>query len=108
MNASWSRSSFRRQVTPEPSQESSCAGNQAIAGAQHPVILAGNGVIRGHAHEAVRTFARQLEIPVLHTFMAKGILPDSDPLSLYTIGLQARRLCGGRHGTGRCRHCDRL
>ena len=32
--------------------------------------------------------SRQLEIPVLHTFMAKGILPDSDPLSLYTIGLQ--------------------
>ena len=77
-------------VTPEPSQGQVARAIQAIAGAQHPVILAGNGVIRGHAHEAVRTFARQLEIPVLHTFMAKGILPDSDPLSLYTIGLQAR------------------
>jgi acetolactate synthase-1/2/3 large subunit len=77
-------------VTPEPSQGQVARAIQAIAGAQHPVILAGNGVIRGHAHEAVRTFARQLKIPVLHTFMAKGILPDSDPLSLYTIGLQAR------------------
>jgi acetolactate synthase-1/2/3 large subunit len=77
-------------VTPEPSQGQVARAIQAIAGAQHPVILAGNGVIRGHAHEAVRTFARQLEIPVLHTFMAKGILSDSDPLSLYTIGLQAR------------------
>ncbi|MBI3355242.1 MAG: acetolactate synthase large subunit [Nitrospirae bacterium] len=77
-------------VTPEPSQAQVARAIQAIAGAQHPVILAGNGVIRGHAHEAVRTFARQLQIPVLHTFMAKGVLPDSDPLSLYTIGLQAR------------------
>jgi acetolactate synthase-1/2/3 large subunit len=77
-------------VTPEPSQGQVARAIQAIAGAQHPVILAGNGVIRGHAHEAVRTFARQLAIPVLHTFMAKGILPDSDLLSLYTIGLQAR------------------
>ncbi len=77
-------------VAPEPSQAQVARAIQAIAGAQHPVILAGNGVIRGHAHEAVRTFARQLEIPVLHTFMAKGVLPDSDPLSLYTMGLQAR------------------
>jgi acetolactate synthase I/II/III large subunit len=77
-------------VTPEPSQGQVARAIQAITASQHPVILAGNGVIRGHAHEAVRQFARQLEIPVLHTFMAKGVLPDSDPLSLYTIGLHAR------------------
>jgi acetolactate synthase-1/2/3 large subunit len=31
-----------------------------------------------------------LNIPVAHTFMGKGIVPDSDALSLYTIGLQMR------------------
>lgn len=77
-------------VAPEPSQGQVARAIQALAAAKHPVILAGNGAIRGHAHEAVRQFARQLAIPVLHTFMAKGVLPDSDPLSLYTIGLQAR------------------
>ena len=77
-------------VTPEPSQAQVTRAIRAITGARHPVILAGNGVTRGHAHEAVRTFARRLQIPVLHTFMAKGVFPDSDPLSLYTIGLQAR------------------
>ena len=76
--------------TPEPLHGQIARAVQTIAGAQHPVILAGNGAIRGHAHEAVQQFARQLRIPVLHTFMAKGVLPDSDPLSLYTIGLQAR------------------
>jgi acetolactate synthase-1/2/3 large subunit len=77
-------------VTPEPSPAQVARAIQVIAGARRPVLLAGNGVIRGRAHEAVRTFSRQLQIPVLHTFMAKGVLPDSDPLSLYTIGLQAR------------------
>ena len=76
--------------TPEPLHGQIARAVQTIAGARHPVILAGNGAIRGHAHEALRQFARQLGIPVLHTFMAKGLLPDSDPLSLYTIGLQAR------------------
>jgi acetolactate synthase-1/2/3 large subunit len=77
-------------VTPEPAPSQVSRAVRAIAAAQRPVILAGNGVIRGRAHEAVRQFARRLQIPVLHTFMSKGVLPDSDQLSLYTIGLQAR------------------
>ncbi len=77
-------------VLPEPSPVQVKRAIQVLAGARRPVILAGNGVIRGRAHEAVRMFARRLHIPVVHTFMAKGTLPDSDPLSLYTIGLQAR------------------
>lgn len=77
-------------VTPEPSPSQVAKAIQAIENAKRPVILAGNGVIRGRASDAVRQFARHLHIPVLHTFMAKGVLPDSDLLSLYTIGLQAR------------------
>jgi len=63
---------------------------QVLARARRPVVLVGNGVIRGRAHEAVRQFARTLNIPVAHTFMGKGIVPDTDSLSLYTLGLQAR------------------
>jgi acetolactate synthase I/II/III large subunit len=77
-------------VMPEPSAAQIAKAVRTISGAQRPVILAGNGVIRARAHEAVREFARQLRIPVLQTFMAKGTLPDSDPFSLYTIGLLAR------------------
>ncbi|MGQ0667075.1 MAG: acetolactate synthase large subunit [Nitrospiraceae bacterium] len=77
-------------VTPEPVPSQVARAARAIAEAKRPVILAGNGVVRGRAHEAVRQFARRLQIPVLHTFMAKGVLPDRDPLSLFTIGLQAR------------------
>ncbi|MBH0199636.1 MAG: acetolactate synthase large subunit [Nitrospira sp.] len=77
-------------VTPEPAPSQVSRAVRAIGAAQRPVILAGNGVIRGRAYEAVRQFARRLQIPVLHTFMSKGVLPDSDRLSLYTIGLQSR------------------
>ena len=77
-------------VLPEPASSQVARAVRAIQSARRPVILAGNGVIRGRAHEAVRAFARQAQIPVLHTFMAKGVVPDGDPLSLWTIGLQAR------------------
>lgn len=77
-------------VLPEPAPSQVSRAVQTIGRARRPVILAGNGVIRGGASAAVRRFARQLQIPVLHTFMAKGAVPDSDPLSLYTLGLRAR------------------
>lgn len=77
-------------VTPEPAPSQVTRAIHAIERAKRPVILAGNGVIRGRASDTVRQFARHLHIPVLHTFMAKGVVPDSDSLSLYTIGLQAR------------------
>jgi acetolactate synthase-1/2/3 large subunit len=77
-------------VMPEPAPAQIARAVRAVGGARRPLILAGNGVVRGRAHEAVREFARRLRIPVVHTFMAKGVLPDSDPLSLYTIGLPMR------------------
>src|SRR4029079_11273669 len=59
-----------------------------IADAVRPVVLAGNGVIRGNASEALVRFAQKLNIPVATTFMAKGVIPDTHPLALGAIGLQ--------------------
>jgi len=77
-------------VMPEPAPTQVSRAARALAGATRPIILAGSGVVRGRASEAVRSFAHASNIPVLHTFMAKGVLPDSDPLSLYTLGLSVR------------------
>jgi acetolactate synthase-1/2/3 large subunit len=63
-----------------------------ISEAKYPVILAGNGVVRQGAADALVTFAEVLRIPVANTFMAKGIIPFSNELSLGTIGLKARDL----------------
>ena len=56
------------------------------------MILAGNGVIRQGAAESLVSFAEVLRIPVANTFMAKGVMPFSNELSLGTIGLKARDL----------------
>ncbi len=77
-------------LVPEPLSAQVKRAIQVIQSAHRPLILAGNGVVRQRAHEALRRFARALNIPVMHTFMGKGIMPDSDSLSLYTIGLRLR------------------
>jgi len=58
--------------------------------AKRPIIMAGNGVIRTHACAQLVACAERLNIPVATTFMAKGAIPFSHPLSLGTVGLQAR------------------
>jgi acetolactate synthase-1/2/3 large subunit len=61
-----------------------------ISQAQQPVILAGNGVIRAQAWEALVQFAEKLNVPVATTFMGKGVISDAHPLSHGAIGLQAQ------------------
>ena len=63
-----------------------------ISDARNPIILAGNGVIRQGASDSLTSFADVLRIPVANTFMAKGVMPFSNELSLGTIGLKATDL----------------
>src|SRR5919106_3965554 len=63
-----------------------------ISQAKYPLILAGNGVIRQGAADALFTFAEMLRIPVANTFMAKGVMPFSNQFCIGTIGLKARDL----------------
>ena len=60
-----------------------------VSNASYPLIMAGNGVVRAGASEALVRFAEKLNIPVATTFMAKGSIPFSHELSLGTVGLQA-------------------
>ncbi len=61
-----------------------------ISRARNPIILAGNGVIRGRAWDELLEFAEKLDIPVAHTFMGTGAVPVDHPLCLLTVGLQSR------------------
>ncbi|MBI3246418.1 MAG: acetolactate synthase large subunit [Deltaproteobacteria bacterium] len=60
---------------------------QLIASARFPMLIAGNGVVRGKASEALVRLAEALKIPVATTFMAKGTIPSAHPLALGVIGL---------------------
>jgi acetolactate synthase I/II/III large subunit len=61
-----------------------------------PLVMAGHGVIRMGAAEQLLAFAEGLNIPVVTTFMAKGVIPASHRLLLGTAGLQSNdyNYCG--------------
>ena len=74
---------------PQPSEKKLRQAAEWIGKARFPIVLAGNGVIRAGAEEALRRFAERVNVPVATTFMAKGAIPSSHPLSLGSVGLQA-------------------
>ncbi len=74
---------------PEPNARDILRAADMIKSANKPVVLAGNGVIRSHAVQALRDFAKATNIGVASTFMGKGVIDFEDDLSLGSIGLQA-------------------
>lgn len=76
-------------TAPAPNFEKVRQAADLLSQATRPVIIAGNGVIRAKASEALVEFASKLNIPVATTFMAKGVIPCRHELSIGTIGLQA-------------------
>jgi acetolactate synthase-1/2/3 large subunit len=80
----------QQPFTPVPSDRQIERAVAVLREARAPLILAGNGVIRGRAAAALTRFAERLNIPVAHTFMAKGAIPYTHSLSLGSVGLQAQ------------------
>lgn len=76
-------------LPPHPAQEKIIQAAEVISKAKHPIVMAGNGVVRSRACKSLIAFAEKLNIPVTQTFMAKGCIPFSHPLSLGSVGLQA-------------------
>ncbi|MCF6139290.1 acetolactate synthase large subunit [Pseudalkalibacillus berkeleyi] len=56
--------------------------------AKQPIIVAGNGVTRQHASDALLAFVEKLKAPITSTFMGKGAITWEHPQNLQTIGLQ--------------------
>jgi acetolactate synthase-1/2/3 large subunit len=59
---------------------------RALLEARSPLIYAGGGVLLADAAEELRELASHLAIPVAHTLMGKGALPDDHPLTLGMTG----------------------
>ncbi len=55
-----------------------------VRDARRPVFVVGHGARQ--AREEVRTFAERLGAPVLTTFKAKGLIPDTHPLGAGVLG----------------------
>ena len=75
---------------PEPSSVEILDAAQIITEAERPVVLAGNGVLRVGASQALREFSAATGIPVAETFMGKGAMDYADERFLGTTGVQSR------------------
>ena len=60
-----------------------------IKKAKNPLILVGNGAVRAKASKHLNVFSKHCQIPVVNTFMAKGVVPHyKNKLLMGTAGLQ--------------------
>ena len=59
---------------------------ELLAGADRPLILAGNGVHLAEAGETLRRLAEDFDIPVITSPLGKGTLDEGSPLSLGATG----------------------
>lgn len=76
--------SSRVELTTRP--ESFTAAACALANAERGLLLVGSGARWGRGPELVRELAERLQIPVMTTPKAKGVLPEDHPLSLGVFG----------------------
>ena len=74
---------------------------QALLDARSPLIYAGGGVILADAAEELQRLADHLSLPVAHSLMGKGVLPDDHELTLGMTGFW-----GTQFVNDRCRTAD--
>jgi len=76
------------RVIEKPSLDEETAEHivKTLAEANRPVIYAGGGVVLADATEEIREFVDHMSIPVAHSLMGKGVLPDDHPLTLGMTG----------------------
>ncbi|HSL11662.1 MAG TPA: acetolactate synthase large subunit [Actinomycetota bacterium] len=77
-------------VDPSPSLAQVERAAALLSDAERPVVLAGPGVARDDASGALVRFAERLGIPVVTTFLGKGVFPDDHELAVGTIGFMVR------------------
>jgi acetolactate synthase I/II/III large subunit len=74
---------------------------EALATAKRPVLYAGGGVLSARATGELAALAEALDVPVAHTLMGKGCLPDDHPLLLGQSGFWGTPIANER-----CRTAD--
>ena len=101
--ALWKRVSANTRSLAKPSLDEETAEKivRALLEAKAPVIYAGGGVLLARAADEMRELAEHLSLPVAHTLMGKGALPDDHPLILGMTGFW-----GTKYINDKCRNAD--
>jgi acetolactate synthase I/II/III large subunit len=75
---------------PIPDEKSVAAALELLRRAERPVLLVGNGCARTRVTKQLNRFVEETGIYAAMTFMAKGVISDRNPRSLYCAGLGIR------------------
>ena len=74
-----------------------------LAGSKGPLLYVGGGVLIARAAAELRAFVDHMGIPVAHSLMGKGALPDDHPLTLGMTGFWGTKFINEK-----CRTADRI
>jgi acetolactate synthase-1/2/3 large subunit len=101
--ALWKRALANARTLAKPSLDDETAAKivDALLGATKPVMYVGGGILLADAASEMREFAEHLQLPVAHTLMGKGALPDDHPLILGMTGFW-----GTKYINDKCRDAD--
>jgi acetolactate synthase-1/2/3 large subunit len=72
-----------------------------LAAAHQPVLYVGGGIVLADAAKELQEFVDHLNIPVAHSLMGKGALPDDHPFTLGMTGFW-----GTQYTNDACRNAD--
>jgi acetolactate synthase-1/2/3 large subunit len=101
--ALFTRQSYNTKELKKPAIDEDTAGEivDRLIGAKRPVIFAGGGVILAGAAAELRRLVDLLSLPVAHSLMGKGALPDDHPFTLGMTGFW-----GTQYINDSCRKAD--
>ena len=80
------RANARNLVKPSLDEVTARKIVRQLLAARTPLLYAGGGIFLADAAAELRDFAEHLQIPVAHSLMGKGALPDDHPLILGMTG----------------------
>lgn len=76
-----------RPLRGAPRGEALKIAREWLAAARRPLMIAGVEALNHDATADVQAFVRRLNVPLITSYKAKGILPEDDPLALGGAGL---------------------
>jgi acetolactate synthase-1/2/3 large subunit len=84
----WERLRHNAKMLAKPSLDEETATRivKELLAAKTPLLYVGGGILLADAAAEMREFAEHLSLPVAHTLMGKGALPDDHPLILGMTG----------------------
>lgn len=78
------------QAPMAPSGAALAEAQNWLADAERPLVIAGLDVLTQRAGDAVETFCRKHNAPVIAAYKAKGVVDENDPLALGGAGLSPK------------------